>query len=135
MNKSQHFRLSVGLLTGIILIQFVSVYLWQESLESILTGRQFVYLWAIVFGLIGFLLLREINLDRLNFALASIVVPWLIIITLVFFFRYLGAAHIEYMILDASDYFAYSGSFGVVGVSAVAVDIGIERFSESTDLW
>lgn len=39
MNKSQHFRLSVGLLTGIILIQFVSVYLWQESLESILTGR------------------------------------------------------------------------------------------------
>ncbi|MEF8780065.1 MAG: hypothetical protein V5A46_05250 [Haloferacaceae archaeon] len=110
--------------------------LFHDVLSLYLTGRRFVNLGAVAFGLLAWILLVTVDPDRINFLLASIVFPGLVAVGVLFLVLWVGGDHAQilrggfrYLLFDVEDLAAYAGSYVVAGVIALAVQRQTERLS------
>lgn len=103
-----------------------------DVLPLYLPGRQYAYLVAATFALVAWAVLAVWDLDRLDFLVAAVVLPWVGAMGL-FFVGVATSGDIDgfrYLFLDIEDVFAYSGSFVVAGIAAVALQRRAARLSE-----
>lgn len=123
--------LAAFILAGMAIPVLVALPL-DDVLSLYITGRQYTYFVAAAFALVAWAVLAVWDLDRVDFLVAAVVLPWVGAMGL-FFLGVATSGEIEgfrYLFLDIEDVFAYSGSFVVAGVAAVAIQRRAARLSE-----
>lgn len=134
MGQSDDFLSIAGLFCAGMLAPVLVALLFQDTLSLYLGGRQFTYVAAALFGLIGWSLLAVVGFDRRNFVFASVAVPWIA----VFVFVPVGGIAIqpdvfEYLFWTIQDWGAFAAAFMIAGFVAVAADRWMERLGTEHD--
>lgn len=138
MNANDDLLSIVVLFLAGMAVPVAFALLFHDVLSLYLTGRRFVHLSAVAFGLLAWIVLAAIDPDRVNFLLASIVVPGLVAVGVLFLLISVGGDHaqpggLRYLLSDVEDLAAYAGSYVIAGVAALAVQRGTERLSRRYD--
>ncbi|MFC4245430.1 hypothetical protein ACFOZ7_00175 [Natribaculum luteum] len=103
----------------------------HDVLALYLTGRQFASLGAAAFALLTWVLLEAREIDRANFLVASLVLPWIGAVGVVFVGFTVGQhpGGFRYLFGEFEDLGAYAALYTIGGVVAVALLRGVERFT------
>jgi len=127
MHRTDDFPSIAALFCAGMLTPVLVAVLGDDTLSLYLTGRQFTYVTAALFGPVAWAFLSALGFDRRNFAFASIAVPWIVIFALIPAGIALRPDVFEYLFWDVADLGAYAASFMLAGVVAVAADRAVER--------
>ncbi|WP_265107765.1 hypothetical protein [Halosolutus halophilus] len=103
----------------------------HDVLSLYLTGRQFASLGAAAFALLAWVLLEARDIDRANFLVASLVLPWIGVVGVLFVALTLGEHPVgfQYLFGEFEDLGAYAAFYTIAGVVAVGLLRGVERFA------
>lgn len=115
----------------------------RDLLSMYLTVRQFVLVFAVAFGVVSWLLIELLEIDRTTFFLASIVVPWPVLLASLFGVLLLNQGEqiprgpvadvFRYLIGDVGSFLGYGAMFMLVGVGAVGVSKKFHELSERNE--
>ncbi len=103
----------------------------HDVLALYLTGGQFASLGAAAFALLAWVVLEARDIDRTNFLVASLVLPWIVAVGVLLVALTLREhpGGFRYLFGGTEVLGAYAALYTVAGVAAVALLRGVERFT------
>lgn len=119
-----------GIAVGMLLPVVVALA-YHEILQLYLTGRTFTYAVAAAFALVSWACVTAFDIDRIDAAVWSVVLPWVVTIGTLMLLLLVGPPDgLRYLLSDAGDVGRYAGAYTIAGLAAVAGARGVERLSE-----
>ncbi|MEF8854768.1 MAG: hypothetical protein V5A24_04670 [Haloarculaceae archaeon] len=117
-------RLAALFVAGVWL-PVVVAELTHDVLSMYMSGVAFTLVVAVAFALVAWLVFGVWDVDRVDFLIASIVMPWLAALALflaaLVVGRHLHLGGLRYLGFSIEDLFVYAGSFTLAGIVAVGI--------------
>ncbi len=114
-----------------MLLPVIGSWLFHDVLSVYLSGREFTYVVAIAFSLLGWVFLAVLDPDRLEFISWALISPWIFVFGMVVLVistdRPTG---LTYIFQSVGDLLAFAGSFTLAGFASVVIRERIERLSQ-----
>lgn len=140
VHQDEDFPVAFAILVaGMVAPAFV-VAAGRQLLTLYVNSLQFVTVAAVVFGLIAWILIERLELDRTTFSLVAIAIPWPVLFTALIGFLLLHRGQqipqglladvFRFLIGDVEGFFAYGALFTIAGVGAAGVSRLVEARAE-----
>jgi|GEM_PF-5484523 len=136
-DPGEDFRTVVALVLGGMALPAAVVLSARDSSTLPLSGQELVLAAAAAFGVVAFLLIDLGDLDGVNLLLASIVLPWPILLAGVQIVLLLNpgepipsgpaGAVLDLLIGSVGDFFVYAAAYGVAGAGAFGLATLLRR--------
>lgn len=136
-DPGEDLRTVVALLLGGMAIPPVVVLSARDPGSLSVGGQGLVLAGAAAFGVVAFVLIDLRDLDGVNLAMASIVLPWPVLLATVQVVLLLtpsepvpsgpAAAVLDLLIASVGDFFVYAAAYGIAGVAAFGLATLLRR--------
>lgn len=136
-DPGEDLRTVVALLLGGMALPPIVALSTRDPGSLSVGGQALVLAGAATFGVVAFLLIDLRDLDGVNLALASILLPWPVLLAAVQVVLLLNpgepvpsgpaAALLDLLIASVGDFFVYAAAYGIAGVAAFGLAILLRR--------
>lgn len=143
VHHDEDFPMAFGLLIAGMSIPALVVGAGRSLLELYVSSLQFVVIAAFAFGLLAWILIERLDIDRTSFGLVAVAWPWPVLFVALMGFLLLHRGQqiprgpvadvFRFLIGDVEGFFLYGGLFALAGLGAVGVSKVVEAHAELDD--